>query len=136
MDLILGSEYAVRVNKRLTEDQAQSIIDRVAEGESQKNLAAEFKITAGAVSNLVKGKSWPDLDRPDPPDVTLRGCKLRPTDIPVILLRLRGREKPKDVALDYGVTRQAIADIGRGKTWSHIPRPEVEKPRRKKVWED
>ena len=43
-------------------------------------------------------------------------------------------EKPSSVARDYGVTRQAIADIGRGKTWSHIPRPEPTR-RRRKVWE-
>jgi hypothetical protein len=136
IDLILGPKYPVRVNKRLTEDQAQTIIDRVAEGEQQKILAAEFKVTAGTVSNLVKGKSWPDLDRPDPPEVTLRGCKLSSTDIPVIRVRLANLEKPAAVATDYGVTRQTIANIGLGKTWRHIPLPEPEKPRRKRVWED
>lgn len=123
------------MNKRLTEEQAQSIVDRVAEGETQKKMADEFGIKPSTVSNLIRGKSWPDLDRPDPPEVCVRGCKLSPADIPIILTRLANREKPKDVATDYGVTRQAIADIKRGKTWGHIPRPVTPRPRRRKVWE-
>jgi len=123
------------MNHRLTAGQAQDIINRVALGESQKNLAAEFQVQPSTVSNLINGNSWPELDRPDPPEVRVRGSKLKPIDIPVILTRLAKQEKPKDVAADYGVTRQAIADIGRGKTWGHIPRPEVARPRRRKVWE-
>lgn len=123
------------MNKRFTEDQAQSIIDRVAKGEQQKKLAAEFKVRPSTISNLVNGRSWPDLDRPDPPEVRVRGCKLTAADIPIILARLEAREKAKDVAADYKMTRQAIADISRGKTWKHIPRPVVAKPRRRKVWE-
>jgi len=133
MDLILGAKYAGQVNKRLTSDQAQAIIDRAAEGELQKDLAAEFGVSPSAISNIVKGKAWPDLDRPDPPAVRVRGAKLKAEDIPTILARL-ATEKPSSVARDYGVTRQAIADIGRGKTWSHIPRPEPTR-RRRKVWE-
>ncbi len=123
------------MNQRLTAEQAQSILHRVAAGELQKKLAAEFKVRPSTISNLVRGKSWPNLDRPAPPEVSLRGCKLTPEDIPVILLRLANREKPKDVARDYGVTQQTIANVGRRKTWTHIPPPEVLKPRRRKVWE-
>ena len=135
MDLILGLEYAVRMNRRLTSDQAQAIIDRVAEGESQKKLATEFGVQPSTISSLVSGRTWPDLDRPDPPEVRIRGSKLSAKDIPIILARLAGRELPKNIAVHYGVTRQAIADIKRGKTWHHIPRPEPARPRRQKVWE-
>jgi len=134
MDLILTLGYAVHMNRLLTEEQAQSIIDRVAGGEPQKKLAAEFGAKPSTISNLIRGKSWPNLRRPDPPAVVIRGCKLTPKDIPRILTRLAAMETPAAIALDYGVTRQAIADIRMGKTWSHIPRPSAPKPR-KKVWE-
>lgn len=123
------------MNKRLTRDQAQSIIHRVAAGEPQKTLAEEFGVRPSTISNLVRGKSWPDLERPEPANVVVRGSKLRPEDIPVILARLAAREKAAAIAEDYGVTRQAIADIGKRKTWAHIPKPEAPAPRRKRVWE-
>lgn len=123
------------MNKRLTEDLAQSIIDRIANGEPQKKLAAEFDVCPSTISNLIKGKSWPKLQRPDPPPVVVRGSKLSPDDIPTILTRLAARETPAAIAADYGVTRQAIADIRRGKTWTHIPRPSPPQ-HRKRVWEN
>jgi len=120
------------MNRRLTEDQAQSIIDRVAAGEPQKRLAEEFGVTPSSVSALISGKSWPNLSRPKPPQVVVRNCKLSPADIPIILSRLANQETPASIATDYGMTRQAIADIRRGKTWGHIPRPVA---RRRRVWE-
>ena len=123
------------VNKKLTSEQAQAIIHRVAAGEPQKNLALEHGVSPGTISNLISGKNWPDLERPEPPAVVVRGRKLMPTDIPVILQRLAQREKPGDIAPDYGVTRQAIADIASGKRWGHIPRPEPVRPVRRPVWE-
>lgn len=121
------------MNQRLTIEQARNIITRVAAGELQKNLAEEFGINPSTVSNLIRGKSWPDLDRPDPPETTMRGTKLTAKDIPCILSRLSQQETPQAIATDYGVTRQAIADIKRGKTWGHIPRFETK--RRRRVWE-
>jgi len=135
LDLILRWGYHADMNQRLTKDQAQSIINRVAAGEPQKTLAAELGVTPSTVSNIVKGKSWPGLERPSPPLVVVRGSKLKPEDIPVILTRLAKGEKPSTIAKDYRVTRQAIADIKRGKTWVHIPRPVITSPRRRRVWE-
>ena len=133
MDLTLSPEYAASMNRKLTAEQAQTVIDRVAAGEPQKKLAAEFGLTPSGVCSIVNGKSWPDLARPEPPLVVVHNCKLTPADIPVILARLANLDSPAEIAADYGMTRQAIADIRRGKTWSHIPRPAA---RRRRVWED
>ena len=122
------------MNQRLTQDQAQDIIRRVAEGETQKKLAAEYGVCPSTVSNLVSGRSWPNLERPQTPNTKIRGAKLKPEDIPVILVRL-ATEKSATIAADYGVTRQTIDNIKRGKTWAHIPRPQPTTRQRKKVWE-
>lgn len=125
------------MNKKLTEGQAQSIIDRVAAGEPQKKLAAEYGVSPASISKLIRGESWPDLSRPEGGVVRQRRTKLSAEDVQVILARLMNREKPGDIATDYQVTRQAIADIHKGKTWKHIPRPKAPEPtiRRRRVWE-
>ena len=124
------------MNLKLDATTAQAILDRVAMGSKQKDLAAEFGVSPSAISNLVAGKSWRNLRR-SVPSKTRHGTKLTSADIEVILRRLQAGEKPSQVALDYGVTRQAIANIKRGKAWGDVPRPEVVVPRpaRRKVWE-
>ena len=124
------------MNLKLDEATAQAILDRVASGDKQKNLAIEFRVSPSTISNLVAGKSWPNLKR-SPVSKTRHGTKLTVADIQVILRRLLAGEKPSQVALDYGVTRQAIANIKKGKAWGDVPRPEVAAPRpaRRKVWE-
>jgi len=122
------------VNKKLTRDQAQAIFDRVAAGEPQKVLAEEYGLSPGTISNLVRGKSWPDLNRSSLIGAFVRGSKLKPKDIVVIHQRLANREKLTVIALDYGVTPRTISNIKTGKTWGHIPKP-ASKPHRRRVWE-
>src|SRR3989344_4628098 len=123
------------MNKKLDATTAQTILNRVTSGERQKDLAAEFDVSPAAVSNLVAGKSWPNLTRPTIPVVPRRGAKLTPEDIRVILQRLQAGDKTGQVALDYGVTRQAIVNIKKGTAWKDVPRPETSRPARRKVWE-
>jgi len=123
------------MNRKLDAAIAQSILDRVAAGERQKNLAAEFKVSPAAISNLVAGKSWPELRRTHAASPPPRGSKLTVADVQVILQRLMVGEKPGTVALDYGVTRQAIANIKKGVAWVDVPRPEAPRPTRRRVWE-
>jgi len=122
------------MNKKLTADQAQAVIWRVAAGEFQKVLAAELKVSPGTISLIISGKTWPELERPEVREVTRRGCKLKPEDIPIILTRLAARETNKAIAADYKVLPITIANIAKGRTWGHIPRP-APPTRRRKVWE-
>lgn len=123
------------MNMKLTADGAQAILDRILAGESQKALAAEFKISASAISNLVAGKSWPALTRPRHTPPPQHGTTLTSGDVLEILQRLLGGEKPKTVAEAYGVTRQSIVNIQKNRTWRHIPRPEATRLTRRRVWE-
>lgn len=125
------------MNKKLNAEQAQAIVHRACAGETQKKLAAEYGVSTAAVSKLIRGLSWPELERPEGGVVRQRRTKLTPEDIRAIHLRLIAHEKPGEIAQDYGVTRQAIVDIQKGKTWAHIPKPGAPSPapRRRRVWE-
>lgn len=122
------------MNFRLDAHTAQTILNRVAAGEPQKKLAHEYKVSPATISNLVAGKSWRHLQR-SPVKVIRRGTKLALEDIKAILQRLSTGEAPSKIALDYGVSRQSIANIKKGKAWKDVPRPEVTRPARRKVWE-
>lgn len=41
-----------------TETQVMSIIQRVADGETQKTIASEFNVTPTAINCIVRGKTW------------------------------------------------------------------------------
>lgn len=123
------------MNKKLNQSTAQTILGRVAAGERQKDLAAEFGVSPATISNLVAGKSWPELQRPPKRVTPPRGSKLTQDNIQTILRRLLAGEKPGVIALDFGVTRQAVANIKKGKTWKDVPRPDAARPARKRVWE-
>jgi len=112
---------------------AQAILDRVASGERQKDLATEFGLNPSSLSDLVSGKSWPQLDRPEKRPTGRRSKRL-PEDIKTILDRLAAGETPSAISRDYGVTRQAISNIQKGSAWADVPRPPKRIPRAK-VWE-
>ncbi len=123
------------MNKKLDQTTAAAIVARVAAGERQKDLAEEFKVSPAAVSNLIAGKSWTSLQRPTT-RVPRHGTTLAPADVSEILRRLQAGEKPGKIAADFKVTRQAVANIQKGKAWPDIPRPEApQRPARRKVWE-
>lgn len=50
-------------NAKLSDVQAQEILDRVMDGELQKDLATEFCVSRATVSGLVSGKKWKHLRR-------------------------------------------------------------------------
>jgi len=122
---------------KLTEDQAREILTRLASGERQKDLAAEYGVTPSCLSHLAHGTSWTHLGgvtTPDPPRGSKRAsAKLTEGDIPVILGRVERGESLAAVARSYGVSRTTIAKVWHGETWTHAPRPER---RRRAVYED
>lgn len=46
--------------------------------------------------------------------------KLSPEDIPIIRKRLNSGEAAKDIAIDYGVSQNAISAIKMGRTWAWV----------------
>lgn len=63
------------MNTKLTEQQVIEILNRVANGEMQKSVAARFDISAQAVHRIVRGQTWPTIERP----AALKHYKVRPT---------------------------------------------------------
>lgn len=112
------------MNRKLSQEQVREIQSRCARGELQKEVAKAFGVSAATVSLWVR--------KVDTSPKT-RHRKISLDDVRVILGRLAQGEKPGHIALDYDVTRQAISDIQRGKTWGRVARP---KAVRKRVWEE
>jgi hypothetical protein len=50
------------------------------------------------------------------------GRKLCEAQVAAILSRLRSGERRSDVARAYGVSWDAVGDIAKGRSWSHLPR--------------
>lgn len=50
-----------RASAKLSADQVAEARRRVAEGETQKDIAAEFGVNSGTMSRAVRGKSWGHL---------------------------------------------------------------------------
>jgi DNA-binding XRE family transcriptional regulator len=114
------------------------ILTRIAAGELQKDLAAEYGVTPSCISHLARGTSWPHLGgvpsgRPKKRGSQRRCSKLTEEDIPIILRRVERGESLAAVARAYGVGRTTIADIWHGRRWTHVERPQR---RRRAVYED
>ena len=57
----------------------------------------------------------------NPPRGEVQGCsRLKNIEIPIIRRRLAAGDRVKDIAIDYGVSRQAISMIKIGRNWRHI----------------
>lgn len=52
-----------------------------------------------------------------------QNSKLKESDVSAILERLATGERPRDIAISYGLCRAAIEFIRDGKRWPHVPRP-------------
>lgn len=51
---------------KLTESQVVEIIRRLSNGESQKDLASEYKVTKVCIHAIKHNKTWQHLPRPEP----------------------------------------------------------------------
>jgi len=60
----MRGERAARA--KLTDAQAAEILERVAQGAVQRQLAAEFDVSTSAINNLVVGRAWRHLPREEP----------------------------------------------------------------------
>lgn len=51
-------------SKKLTKDDAEAIIQRIATREYLNRIAADFDVNPGRISEIKNGKRFPDLQRP------------------------------------------------------------------------
>ncbi len=129
------AKKAVRI--RLTEAQAQAVIERVAGGERSKDLAVEYGVSTSTISRIINGQTWGDLTRPQRKPLK-RATKLTVDDVLAIKERLQRGDRLVDIARDHEVTGPAISAIRDRRTWAEVTLPERPVPHqtRRRVWEN
>lgn len=101
---------------KFTVQEVEQIRGRVAAGESQKSLAAEFEVDASTISNMITGATWglPEVFIPT------RKTKLTQGQISSIRERLSMGAKGRALAQEFGVSPACISRLRHGKTWNSI----------------
>ena len=110
---------------KLTEDQAQAIISRLASGESCADIAPDFGVSKWAVESILKGRNWRHLQRPADirrPRSTGNGqagtgnhnAKFTDAEVADIRTRRSKGETCQSLADKYGVWKGTISRIARG----------------------
>lgn len=85
----------------LTDDLVAKILDRLASGGSQREVAQEFGVSPGTIGSIEQGRTWVHVPRPAP--------STRPR---VAMGSKSGKA--------YGVSGPSIFAIRSGKSWGHL----------------
>lgn len=107
---------------KLTESDVEQIKLMFIAGNRSCDIARQFGIAEGSVSNIKKGRAWKHV-RPDL--VWAEGARLKSTrklsaeDIPSIRQNFADGLSDADIAAEYGVNRGTIWQIRAGKNWTN-----------------
>jgi hypothetical protein len=113
-------------NARLTEQQVREIRRLVAARKPRKMVAARFRITAGAVHDIARGKSWahlkfrPNEQAPDYVGDMLPHAKLNEQKVRSIRNRRATGESFRSIAKSLGVCAATIISVVNRQSWAHI----------------
>ena len=106
---------------KLSETDVLAIRREYAIGEPMESLSKKFKVTLSVVWHILHKKSWKHLAGPDfqarPRQFKKR--KLSVEDVRQILALLKTTTAPR-IAEKFGVRKQAIYAILKGRSWKHI----------------
>jgi Mor family transcriptional regulator len=107
---------------KLDEDKVRQIKIRILGGERQIDLAKEFNVERGAISKIIKGKTWTHVkvDMTDLPEQKGGFKKLNENDVRSILLRKTNGEKQSILAKEFKISQTAISEIVNRKKWLHV----------------
>lgn len=97
-------------NAKVTAEQVIQIRERVAAGELQKAVAAEFGLSGATVHAIVSGRAWAEIGGPVravPPG----GAKIDMEQATAIAGRQRAGEKDEALALEFGVSTATMVAI-------------------------
>ena len=129
----LGGFGSVHGQSKLTETQVLEIRARYggAWGE-QGRLADEYGVTQGLVSKIVRGEIWthlplgPITSSPTAKSGAGHGrARLTGRKVRSMRRRYGNGESVEQIAARYGMDRQVIRNIVRGKTWKHVTPKDV-----------
>lgn len=118
-------------NARITQRQAEEVIQLFWDGMTLKEVAKKTGIKLSTVTGIASGESWRALPRPEYPRRVVKtgrfekggrpaSAKLRELDVRDIRRRLREGEEVRDLAQEYSVTPENVGMIRDFKTWKHI----------------
>ncbi len=105
----------------LTEDIVRQIKERSANGEGNRELAAEFGVTHSNISAIVLGKSWAHVQYAQYEKGEDRyNAKLNPDAVRDIRERAKNGQTNMSIARHYRVSSVVVANILKGTAWKHI----------------
>lgn len=118
-------------NRKTTKVQAEEIIARYWAGETLFQIRDAMGLAISTISGITSGQAWKYLPRPETARVIVSSGKFVPGTVPPntkltedIVREIRRRydegEHPKDLGVEYGVTKENIRMIVYRKTWKHI----------------
>lgn len=121
----MGSVGSKHPGSKLDEWAVHTIKARVIEGEGQKALAEEFRVSRTTVNDIVAGRTWAHVKMEEPvPRRRTPGLHsaLRPEQVSYIKAQLAcgARGTPTRLSREFGVGFSTIADIQKGRTWAHV----------------
>lgn len=105
---------------KLTEEQVAEILERVAAREYRKDIADRFSISKKAIDEIVSGKHWKHVPRPDSLADRRTGRQVL-TPAQVIEIRtLLGTMSHAKIGAIYGVSGPTIWQIATGRSWADV----------------
>jgi uncharacterized protein (DUF433 family) len=111
---------------KLTATDVLAILERVAAGQPQLDLAVEYQIGTSAISGIVRGRSWRSLTGgvrrsapPRPGGLNGQG-KLSPVSVQAILDQVAAGDSQRTIAARYGISRSVVSDIVCGRSWQRL----------------
>lgn len=118
-------------NSKITNEVAAEVKRRLWSGETIEQVYTGMGLSIGIVSMISNGKTWTEVPWPVGPRNRLNDgkikkgslppkAKLSEQDVREIRVRAASGEHPKNIATDYGVTKENISMIVTRKTWKHV----------------
>jgi hypothetical protein len=122
---LIGSQ---RPTAKLCEEDILPICELYDWGDTIKDIAEMYGVSANVIGTVVRGKSWRHIPRePRPGRKRSTPCrwapaaKLRPDDVREIRRRYAAGESCGQIAEDYPVDPSSIAAAATRRTWRSIP---------------
>lgn len=90
------------------EDQIVEILNRLANGETQRSIASDYGVTQGYISNLKRGVTWPHIDRGFMENKARTKVVLGHKERQEVRQLIGLGKSDKEIATQYGVSKTTI----------------------------
>lgn len=104
-----GEEHC---HAKLTDDDVLIIIDRMKNGEILKTIASDYNVSPIVLTDIKNGKTWKHITG-GKIETPHKWQIISSDEREIIKQRLAGGEKSKDLAIEYGVSKDLINKIRR-----------------------